>query len=93
MNQLDWISDQQAAAPVRGWTGPNTIRPSIAEQKAELALRLGRLINTVPDSVKNGSVQVVRQWRAARDKAAKVAGSSRSSVQELESAISSMTRY
>jgi hypothetical protein len=72
---------------IRNW------RPSVAEDKAELALVLGALLNKVPPSVVAGSVQVVRQWREAREKAVKVAGSSRSSVQQLQSAISDMGRF
>lgn len=63
---------------------------SVAEEKAVLALELGSLINKPPKAVINGSVQVTRAWREAREKAAKVAKSSRSSVNDLRSAISSM---
>lgn len=65
----------------------------MAEDKARLCLELGALINKVPASIRNGSVNITRQWRDDREKAAKVAASSRSSVQELHSAINSMLRY
>jgi hypothetical protein len=68
-------------------------RPSAAEDKAVLVMRLGRLINTVPASVQNGSINKVRDWTTARAVAAKVAKNSRASVSELTSAISSMQRW
>jgi hypothetical protein len=72
---------------IRNW------RPSVAEDKAELALILGRLLTRVPTSILAGSVQAVRQWKEERDKAQKVAASSRSSVQQLRSAISGLERF
>lgn len=92
MKQEDWVGSPVKDGP-KPWTGPKNIRPTIAEEKAELVLKLGKRINTVPESVKNGSVQVVREWRDARQKAAKVAGNQRASVQELQSAINSMQRW
>lgn len=67
-------------------------RPGVAEEKAQLLLRLGRLIDTIPPGVRDGSVQRVRAWRQARADAAKVAASKRASVQELQSAINRMDR-
>jgi hypothetical protein len=91
MNQEDWVG--APAKDARPFKGPNFIRPTVAEEKALLVLKLGKLINIAPASVRDGSVQVVREWRDARQKAAKVAASQRSSVQELQSAINSMQRW
>jgi len=89
--QLDWVgaphSDSRPFRDIRNQ------RPSVAEQKAALALELGRLLTKPPASVVNGSVQKVREWQAARARAAKVAGSSRSSVPELTAAINNMRRF
>lgn len=68
-------------------------RNSVASEKAELCFRLNRLCKTVPDSVKNGSVQLVRKWQADQSKAMKVFISSKSSVNELTCAINQMLSY
>lgn len=68
-------------------------RPTVAEQKAELALQLGRLIARCPTSVANGSINLTREWMEARKKAAATAKSARASVQELTAAISNMSRF
>lgn len=90
-HQHDWIGGPQTDE--KPFKDIRNQRSTVAEEKARLCLELGVLINRVPQSVRNGSVNITRQWRADRDKAAKVAASSRSSVQELNSAINSMTRY
>jgi hypothetical protein len=68
-------------------------RPSVAEQKAELALQLGRLIARCPPGIANGSINATREWVAARKQAAATAKSTRSSVQDLTAAISNMERF
>lgn len=68
-------------------------RPTVAEEKARLALQLGQLINTVPASIRNGSINAVRRWKADRERALKVLKSARSSVSELASAITSMSTH
>lgn len=68
-------------------------RSSTAEEKAELSLRLGRLINKCPASVVNGSVQITRQWLHEREQARKLVKSPRASVNELRSAITRMEAY
>lgn len=92
MKQLDWVSEPAPPA-ASGPRAARGIRPSSAEQKAERLLVLGRYINTVPPSVRNGSVNLVRQWRDARDRAAKVAASTRSTLPQIESAINSLVRF
>lgn len=90
MTQLDWVGE--APAP-KAFKDIRNTRPTVAEEKAELALKLGRLCNKVPPSINGASVDGVRAWRKARDAAAKVAASKRSSVQELTAAISNMQRF
>jgi hypothetical protein len=91
MMQLDWIGGEKPGARFKD---VRNTRPSIAEEKAELALRLGDLINKAPPALAaGGSINAVREWRVARAAAAKIAGNSRSSVQELTSAISNMQRF
>lgn len=91
MSQLDWVGGvQEQRKPFRDI--PNT-RQTIAEQKAELALELGRLCSLVPHSVSNGSINRTQEWLSARAAAAKTAGNKRSSVQALTAAISNMKRF
>jgi hypothetical protein len=90
MSQVDIFGE---TPPVRPFKDIRNWRSSVAEDKAELALVLGHLLNKVPPSVRDGSVQVVREWREAREKGAKVAASTRSSVQDLRSAISWLERF
>jgi hypothetical protein len=68
-------------------------RPTVAEEKAALSLQLNRLCQSPPDSVRNGSINVVRSWVEAQKKALKTLKSARSSVQELTSAISNMRGF
>lgn len=89
MEQLDWVS----TAPARPFKDIRNTRPSVAQQKAEMLLRLGDLINKIPPNVKGGgSINDVRNWRIGREAAAKVAKSTRSSTAEITSAISNMER-
>lgn len=67
---------------------------STAYEKATLLWRLGELINKIPPEIKaGGSINLVREWSASRKTAARVAGNSRSSVGEIQSAINNMARY
>ena len=84
MNQLDWVG---GAKPAKSFRDIRNQRPSTAERKAELCMEIKALALKVPASVASGSVQVVRRWRDAQEKAMKVAGSSRSSIVELELAV------
>lgn len=91
MSQLDWVGNTAPDAQAR--VIRNT-RPSSAETKAVLVLQLGELINTIPPRIKaGGTVDSVRAWKKTREAAAKVAGNSRSSEQELTSAIKNMGGY
>lgn len=69
-------------------------RDAIAEQKAVALLQLGELINHIPPRIKSGgTVADVREWKASRTSAAKIAANSRSSVNDLNSAINNMRRF
>lgn len=92
MNQSDWVSETPAPA-AKPFKDIRSTRPSVAEEKAQLVLQLGALIRTVPAAVRNGSVDVTREWKAIRDKAEKVARNARSSAQEIRTAINSLNRY
>lgn len=71
-------------------------RPSNAEDKAELSYRLGMLCMKVPTNVRNGSINQVRAWQAARLAARlaalRVVKNKRASISELNAAISNMGR-
>ena len=84
MTQFDWIGGDKPAKPFRDIRNQ---RPSTAERKAELCLEIKALALRPPPSVINGSVQLVRKWRAAQEAAMKVCGSARSSIVELELAV------
>lgn len=79
--------------PQRAFKDTRNTRPSVAERKAELLLELGSLINRCPAKVRDGSVQVVRQWQHTRAAAAKIAANSRASIDDLTRAIGSMAAY
>jgi hypothetical protein len=84
MTQLDAFSEAPAAPPFRDIR--NT-RPSVAEEKATLALRLGELIKRAPKRIASGSIQDTRRWVKEHAAAVKVARSTRASVFDLEGAI------
>jgi hypothetical protein len=87
---VDWVG--QAAARRRPAEVRNT-RDAVAEQKAVAALQLGGPINSIPPRIKaGGTVADVREWKVARNTASKIAGNSRASLNELNSAINNMRR-
>jgi hypothetical protein len=92
MSQLDFVGDLPPVTP-RPFRDIRNTRPSAAEEKAALCLTLGGLCNRIPPSINSASIDKVREWRSARDKAAKVAASKRSSISDLTAAISSMQRF
>lgn len=64
-----------------------------AEEKAVLCLKLSKLVNKVPESVKSGSVQATRNWMEHQSKGRKVLAKKTSSRQDLQSAISQLEQY
>lgn len=90
MNQIDFIGGGSVPKPFRDIR--NT-RPTVAEEKATLCLELGRLCSAVPPRVRNGSINLTREWVAVQKKARALVGNSRASVCELTAAITSMRRY
>lgn len=90
--QTDWVSET-TPKQAKPFKDIRSTRPTVAEEKAQLLMQLGTLIHTCPICVRDGSVNTVRAWRATRDAAAKVAGNSRSSAQQIRTAINSMARY
>ena len=92
LNQLDWVGGA-GGAPEQKFKDIRNQRTSVAEQKAHLCKRIGELCNKVPAKIANGSINITREWRATRDAAMKTAGSSRSSVNQLEQALNSMARW
>jgi len=92
MNQIDWVGSAAATA-AKPFKDIHNQRPSVAEEKARLCLELGSLINKVPARVRQGGVETTREWKAAREAAAKIAANSRSTVHQLTSAINNMRRY
>ncbi len=77
MKQIDFIGAPEQA-PSEFKDIRNTL-PVLADEKAVLLLTLGEQLKRIPASVKSGSVQTVREWRAAHAEALKVAKNSRSS--------------
>lgn len=90
MSQLDWVS---GAAQKKNFKDIRNTKPGVAEEKAQLSLLLGALINKAPSSINSASIDTVRRWKIDRTQAAKIAANKRSSVQELTSAITRMRSY
>lgn len=66
---------------------------SIQEEKAVLIKKIGDVTMRIPASVRNGSVQLVRQWKEERQKAEKAIRNTRSSVNDLRSILNQMEKY
>lgn len=89
--QIDWVGSVPGGQPFKDIRNQ---RPSVAEEKAEKALQLGRLCLAIPPQIKSGgSINKVRDWTKARNAAAKVAANKRASVSDLSAAISNMERF
>jgi hypothetical protein len=92
MNQIDFVGGLAAPQQKKVPEVRNT-RPSTAEEKAALALRLNELCRRCPRSVAQGSIQTVREWTAEQQKALKALKSKTASVHQLQSAVSAMERF
>lgn len=90
--QIDFIGGGANLSPKPAKSISNQ-RPTVAEEKAELCLRIGVLCKKPPASIINGSVQMTREWVAARKAAMSTAGKVRSTVPELTAAVSRMERF
>lgn len=66
-------------------------RPSTAERKAELLLKLGAELKRVPKKLGSASIQATRQWAQVRESCAKTAKKRNASVREIEDALASLT--
>lgn len=64
-----------------------------AEEKAILCLKLKRLTQTVPDCVKNGSINTVRKWRSQQQFALKVLSKKNVSRNDLQREITVLEQY
>lgn len=92
MKQIDFVGDLPEPDAPR-FKDCKNLRPTIAEQKAELVLRIGTLCRKPPANVAHGSIQATREWVAAMKSAMAVAKKVRASVPELTAAVSSMERF
>ena len=93
MKQLDIEGNLPPEPERKPFKDCKNLRPTIAEEKAELILRIGTLCRKPPASVANGSIQSTREWVAAMKSAMAVAKKVRASVPELTAAVSSMERF
>lgn len=89
MKQEDFVGD----LPKPEFKDIRNTKPFVAEEKARLALMLGDLVNKVPMSVRNGSVDQVRLWKMDREVSFKAVKNPKSSVNDLQSAISRMLKW
>lgn len=89
MRQLDFVGD----VPTSPFKDIRGTRPAVAEEKAVLAMTLGRLLSKVPGIVRNGSIQATRQWRAAHAASRKTLADKRATRQELTDAIAHMREW
>ena len=92
MKQIDLVGGLPEQEP-KPFKDVKNLRPTIAEEKAELCLRIGVLCRKPPPSVAHGSIQMTREWIAAMKSAMATAKKVRASVPELTAAISSMERF
>lgn len=94
MNQIDFVGGlpPSNAASVRAAIARNT-RPSAAEEKAQLLLELGRMCQTPPQKVCNGSVNLTREWVACQKSGKALCLNTRASVVQLGIAIKNMQRF
>ena len=83
-----------------GYTAPRPLfvdirdqRPTTAEKKAVLCKQLGELLRTAPPLICNADVKTVREWRDHHAKAKKALANSRSSCNDLQTAINQMSSY
>ncbi len=58
----------------------------------EVRKRLEMCIRTIPDDVRNGSVQNVKRWKDKAEKAAKLLRNPRAPQQELQEALDDLIR-
>jgi hypothetical protein len=93
MSQHDMFGAADEPATQKPFRDIRNTRPTVAEEKAQLVMRLGLLINRAPPSINKGSINLVCAWKDARAAAAKVAANKRASVHELSAAISNMERF
>ena len=90
MKQLDWVGEP----PPKKFKDIRNTQDAVAEEKARLCKAIGDVCNyRLPESVKAGSVNAVREWKKAREESMKVAGNKRASVNELSAALSNMGRF
>lgn len=59
---------------------------------SEVRKRLEMSIRTIPDDVKNGSVQNVQRWKQKAEHAAKLLKNPRTPIGQLEEALDNLTR-
>ena len=88
MSQIDWVGAEPFIQP--GFIGPKRRRQAVHDEKAALRATLKPLTETPPRELADYGVIATRQWVAAQKAALKVLNSERASVQQLQSAISSM---
>lgn len=84
MEQLDWVG---------GFKDIRNQRDAVAEEKAVLCKQIGSICNKVPKNYSQMDVIQIRSFKKDREAAMKVAGSKRSSINDLTAALSNMQRY
>lgn len=88
--QQDWVGSE----PQELFRDIRNTRPSTAEEKAVQLMRLGEMVTKIPEHIKSGgTVGEVRSWKKDRDAAAKVAGNSRASINDITASIHNMERW
>lgn len=93
MKQLDIEGNLPPEPERKPFKDVRNLRPTVAEEKAQLCLRIGELCKKPPACVANGSIQLTRQWVEARKAALAVAKRMKATVPELTAALSSMERF
>ena len=81
------------AQPVAQFRDIRNTRPSVAEQKAELCLRLSQMCRKVPPSICSADIKTTRNFVHHLGAAKKILAKKSASVQELQTAISQLESF
>jgi hypothetical protein len=90
MSQIDWVGGGRGPrqpAPV------GNKRPSAAEEKAQLCIRLGNMVRKVPPAYSDWSYERVVDFKRNQEFGIRVVMKKNATVTELRCAISNMQRF
>lgn len=89
MNQIDWVSQP----PEKPFKDIGNKRPSTAEEKAKLCIRLGNMVRKVPPAYKDWDHKETMHFKYNQEAGIKVVMKKNATVTELQCAINNMERF